>query len=295
MRFRSYDTLRIFQAVAEVGGFTAAAEILHLTKGAVSYRIKRLEEELGFPVFTRLHRQIVLTPKGRDLLRIAETAFRDLDRDIAALQEDDTGDITIATSTYFASRWLSPRLMTFMAKHPNIGLRLQSLVNLMDLRKSGADMVIRWGDRRWTDMESELLFPCPAFPTAGGALAERIAKTGLRAVFADVPLLHDRDDSTAWQDWSRAAGQLYAPKRNHLVIPDPNVRVQAVIDGQGVALNDALVADDIAAGRLTRVSQVGLEEYGYYLVFPKADADVGRRQFQEWIVAQAQGWLADQP
>lgn len=295
MRFRSYDTLRIFQAVAEAGGFTAAAEILHLTKGAVSYRIKRLEEELGFPVFTRLHRQIVLTPKGRDLLRIAETAFRDLDRDIAALQEDDTGDITIATSTYFASRWLSPRLMTFMAKHPNIGLRLQPLVNLMDLRKSGADMVIRWGDRRWTDMESELLFPCPAFPTAGGALAERIAKTGLRAVFADVPLLHDRDDSTAWQDWSRAAGQLYAPKRNRLVIPDPNVRVQAVIDGQGVALNDALVADDIAAGRLTRVSQVGLEEYGYYLVFLKADADVGRRQFQEWIVAQAQGWLADQP
>jgi len=295
MRFRSYDTLRIFQAVAEVGGFTAAAEILHLTKGAVSYRIKRLEEELGFPVFTCLHRQIVLTPKGCDLLRIAETAFRDLDRDIAALQEDDTGDITIATSTYFASRWLSPRLMTFMAEHPNIGLRLQPLVNLMDLRKSGADMVIRWGDGRWTDMESELLFPCPSFPTAGGALAERIAKTGLRAVFADVPLLHDRDDSTAWQDWSRAAGQLYAPKRNHLVIPDPNVRVQAVIDGQGVALNDALVADDIAAGRLTRVSQVGLEEYGYYLVFPKADADVGRRQFQEWIVAQAQGWLADQP
>ena len=295
MRFRSYDTLRIFQAVAEAGGFTAAAEILHLTKGAVSYRIKRLEEELGFPVFTRLHRQIVLTPKGRDLLRIAETAFRDLDRDIAALQEDDTGDITIATSTYFASRWLSPRLMTFMAEHPNIDLRLQPLVNLMDLRKSGADMVIRWGDGRWTDMESVLLFPCPSFPTAGGALAERIAKTGLRAVFADVPLLHDRDDSTAWQDWSRAAGQLYAPKRNRLVIPDPNVRVQAVIDGQGVALNDALVADDIAAGRLTRVSQVGLEEYGYYLVFPKADADVGRRQFQEWIVAQAQGWLADQP
>lgn len=295
MRFRSYDSLRIFQTVAEASGFTAAAEMLHLTKGAVSYRIKRLEEELGFPVFTRLHRQIELTPKGRDLLRIAEAAFRDLDRDIAALQEDDSGDITIATSTYFASRWLSPRLMTFMADHPNIGLRLQPLVNLMDLRKSGADIVIRWGDGRWTDMDSELLFPCPSFPTAGGALAQRIAKTGLRAVFADVPLLHDRDDSTAWQDWARAAGQPYAPKRNPLVIPDPNVRVQAVIDGQGVALNDALVADEIAAGRLTRVSQVGLEDYGYHLVFPKSGADVGRRHFQGWIKAEAQGWLAENP
>lgn len=295
MRFRSYDTLRIFQTVAKAGGFTAAAEVLNLTKGAVSYRIKRLEDELGFPVFTRLHRQIALTPKGRDLLRIAETAFRDLDRDIAALQEDDAGDMTIATSTYFASRWLSPRLMTFMAEYPNVSLRLQPLVNLMDLRNIGADIVIRWGNGRWVDMESELLFPCPSFPTAGGALAKRIAKTGLRAVFADVPLLHDRDDSTAWRDWGRAAGQPYAPKRNHLVIPDPNVRVQAVIDGQGVALNDALVADEIAAGRLTRVSQVGLEDYGYYLVFPKAGVYRGRPQFQEWITAQARDWLADQP
>ena len=231
MRFRSYDTLRMFMTVADAGGFTAAADRLNLTKGAVSYRIKRLEEELGFPVFDRLHREVALTPKGRELLRITEAAFRDLDRDIAALQEDDSDDITIATSTYFASRWLSPRLMTFMAAHPNIGLHLQPLVNLMDLRNSGADVVIRWGDGRWTDRESELLFPCPSFPTAGGALAERIAKTGLRAVFAEVPLLHDRDDSTAWEDWSRAAGLPYTPKRNPLVIPDPNVRVQAVIDG----------------------------------------------------------------
>ena len=291
MRFRSYDTLRMFLTVAEAGGFTAAAEALHLTKGAVSYRIKRLEEELGFPVFDRLHREIALTPRGRDLLQIAEAAFRDLDDSIAALQEDDADDITIATSTYFASRWLSPRLMSFMAAHPKIGLRLQPLVNLMDLRKSGADIVIRWGDGRWTDMESELLFPCPSFPTAGGALAERIAKTGLRAIFADAPLLHDRDDSTAWEDWSRAAGLSYTPKRNPLVIPDPNVRVQAVIDGQGVALNDVMIADEIAAGRMARVSRIGLEEYGYHLVFPKSGGPAaGRSAFRDWIMEEARVW-----
>lgn len=295
MRFRSYDTLRMFMTVADTGGFTAAADRLNLTKGAVSYRIKRLEEELGFPVFDRLHREVALTPKGRELLRIAEAAFRDLDRDIEALQEDDSDDITIATSTYFASRWLSPRLMTFMAAYPNVGLRLQPLVNLMDLRKSGADIVIRWGDGRWTDQESELLFPCPSFPTAGGALAEWIARTGLRAVFAEVPLLHDRDDSTAWEDWSRAAGLHFAPKRNHLVIPDPNVRVQAVIDGQGVALNDILIADEIAAGRLSRVSRIGLEDYGYHLVFPKPGGpQAGRAAFRDWIKEEARVW-AERP
>ena len=296
MRFRSYDTLRLFLVVADAASFTAAADALHLTKGAVSYRIKRLEEELGFPVFTRGHREITLTPKGAELLQIAETAFRDLDRDIAVLQEDDTDDITIATSTYFASRWLSPRLMTFMATHPNVGLRLQPLVNLLDLRKSEADIVIRWGDGRWTDVESELLFPCPSFPTAGGALADRIAETGLRAVFAEVPLLHDRDDSMAWEDWCAAAGLTYAPSWKHLVIPDPNVRVQAVIDGQGVALNDALAGDDIAAGRLARVSKIGLEDYGYYLGYPKAGGvDVGRRAFRDWIRTEAANWLAETP
>ncbi|WP_315980571.1 LysR family transcriptional regulator [Aliamphritea spongicola] len=64
MRFRHYDSLRLFDVVARHLSFTQAAEELHLTKGAVSYQITRLEEALGFSLFIRQHRGFCSPPKG---------------------------------------------------------------------------------------------------------------------------------------------------------------------------------------------------------------------------------------
>jgi len=137
-------------------------------------------------------------------------------------------------------------------------------------------------------MEIEPLLPCPAFPTAGAATARRVAAAGLAAALPDIPLLHDRDDSSAWLDWHRAAGLPYRSRRDDLVIPDPNVRVQAVIDGQGVALNDGLVDGELTAGRLVRLSPVELGNYGYYLAYPRGALDVpGLKAFRDWILAEA--------
>ncbi len=288
MRFRCYDSLRVFDVVARHLSFTAAAEELHLSKGAVSYQIARLEEELGFPVFARQHRGIALTEKGRRLLQAAQPAFRSLEREIAGLRGQQDGHITVGLSTYFASRWLSPRLMTFITQHPKIALRLQPLVDLFDLPAQHLDMAIRWGKGAWRDLEIEPLLPCPAFPTAGAAMRTRIEEAGLAATLPELPFLHDRDGSEAWLDWHRVAGLPYRPTRDDLVIPDPNVRVQAVIDGQGVALNDALVGDDLAEGRLFRISEVALEDYGYFLAY-RADAldEPALRDFRSWILEEA--------
>ena len=266
MRFGSYDSLRLFDVVARHLSFTAAAEELNLTKGAVSYQVNRLERDLGFPVFTRRHRGISLTEKGKRLWHASQVAFRDLDREIAGLREEAPGRITIGLSTYFASRWLSPRLMTFIADHPGIGLRLQPLVDLIDLKSQHIDMAIRWGKGDWKDLEIEPLFPCPAFPAAGTAIAGRVAEAGLEA----------------------AAGLPYRTTRDDLVIPDPNVRVQAVIDGQGLALNDALIAAELTAGKLHRISNVELDDYGYYLAYPRGALETpGLRAFRDWMIMEA--------
>lgn len=290
MAFRSYDSLHVFDVVARRLTFTAAADELNLTKGAISYQIKRLESELGFPLFVRRHRGVALTEKGRVLAQTCQAVFGDLDRTIDRLR-DDTGErITIGMSTYFASRWLSPRLMTFMTDHPKVALRLQPLIDLIDLRSHDIDMAIRWGRGDWTDLEIEPLLPCPAFVTAGAAIARQVEDDGLDAVLAHVPLLHDRDGSDAWRDWFDAAGRAYPATPNDLVIPDPNVRVQAVIDGQGLALNDDLVADDLAAGHLARISPVALDDYGYFLAYPKgALVRPGLRALRDWLIAEASG------
>ena len=287
MRFRSYDGLRLFGIVARHLSFTKAASELNLTKGAVSYQIAQLEQALGFPVFRRRHRSLALTEKGRRLWHVSEVAFRDLEREITELRETVPGRITVGMSTYFASRWLSPRLMTFTARHPKIGLRLQPLVDLVDLGVHHIDIAIRWGKGDWRDMEIEPLFPCPAFPTTGAAITKRIAERGLEQALASSPLLHDRDDSSAWQDWHVAAGFMYRSTRDDLVIPDPNVRVQAVIDDQGIALNDSLVAAELDDGRLWRASDVELTDYGYYLAYQKgALGTLGVKTFRDWIIGE---------
>ncbi|WP_282609215.1 LysR substrate-binding domain-containing protein [Pelagibius sp. Alg239-R121] len=289
MRFRSFDNLRLFDVVARHLSFTLAGVELNLTKGAVSYQIGRLEEELGFKVFDRLHRSIVLTEKGKRLWHVSQVAFHDLEREIAGLREDTPGRITIGLSSYFASRWLSPRLMTFMVDHPGIGLRLQPVIDLIDLRAENIDMAIRWGKGDWTDLEVELLFHCPAIPVAGAKIADRIKETGIASALPELTLLQDRESSVAWQDWHYAAGLAYHTAGDGLVVPDPNVRVQAVIDGQGVALNDSLVAPELSAGRLFPISDIALDNYGYYLAYPKgALGNPDLRDFRDWILSEAE-------
>ncbi len=60
--------LRAFVTVAESGGVTRAAGLLHLTQSAVSMQLKRLEESLGQPLLDRSGRTIALTPVGEQLL-----------------------------------------------------------------------------------------------------------------------------------------------------------------------------------------------------------------------------------
>lgn len=265
-----------------------AADELCLTKGAVSYRIAQLEAELGFNLFDRIHRGITLTDKGERLWQAAQNAFDGLEREIDALRADSFRRVTVGLATYFASRWLSSRLMRFMEGHPEIGLRLQPLIDLIDLRGVEIDLAIRWGDGHWNDLEIEPLLSCPAFPTAAPAVRDRVERMGFASGFENTPLLIDRDGSTAWRDWHRAAGLTYHAGREGLVIPDPNVRVQAVIDGQGIALNDSLLAPELADGRLCRVTNVALQDYGYFLAYPPGALRKPEiKAFRDWIVAEA--------
>ena len=78
------------------------------------------------------------------------------------------------------------------------------------------------------------------------------------------------------------------PAHKTLVIPDPSVRVQAVIDGQAIALNDALVSPELSDGRLFKFSDIRLENYGYHLAYASGALDQpALRAFRDWIQNEA--------
>ena len=72
------ETFRFFEAAARHLNFTHAAEEMHVTHGAVSQRIKRLEEHLGTSLFRRSGRRMLLTDEGNRLLERVRTAISEL-------------------------------------------------------------------------------------------------------------------------------------------------------------------------------------------------------------------------
>ena len=284
MALRYLDSLETFTRIARYDSFSSAAEALNLTKGAISHQIRKLEEMLEFELFKRLPRGIVLTQKGEQLLLEAKAAFGGLEKTVRRLSKPANASVTVAVSTYFASRWLSQRLMNFMNSRPDVQIRIQPMVNLQEIEDENVDLVIRWGNGTWEDVKTECLFLSPVFPAGNNAAAALVEKRG----FGHARLLRDWDGSTAWRDWHEAAGLPLGNESDSLVIPDPNVRVQAVIDGQGIALLDSLVSTEIKEGRLKKLTRHSLDNYGYYLArMPAASDNPAAGAFADWLHAQS--------
>ncbi|MTI11017.1 LysR family transcriptional regulator [Curvivirga aplysinae] len=287
MAFRNFDDLRSFVDIAQFNSISDAAEKMNLTKGALSHRIKRLEETLGFMLFKRNVRGITLTPKGEDLLMQAKNSFAQIESQIFHLKEISDNALTIGMSTYFASRWLSPRLMEFMNTNPNIRLRIEPILDMSDKIEKDIQITIRWGNGQWRNVEVTKLFSCPAWPTGNKDAYEKVQREGLESAFAKFTLLRDSDKSSAWTNWYNKVGVQHGTRYDTLIIPDPNVRVQAVLDGQGVALNDDLISNEIEAGQLFRLSDCELSDYGYFLVYSEeVQNDPNVMAFIDWIKTQ---------
>jgi len=190
----------------------------------------------------------------------------------------------VGMSSYFAARWLSPRVMSFMQMHQSIQLRIQPMIQLFDLELQGVDIAIRWGNGNWDDVEITPFLPLPAFPTGNAEIFQRIQAVGMEQTIQHLTLLNDHDESNAWTDWLDIAGLPRQIRRDTLIIPDPNVRVQAVIDGQGIALMDSLIQRELDEKLLFRLSDQELSEYGYFIARPRPNESAKSIEaFVEWL------------
>ena len=284
-RFHHHDLLRLFAEIARHASFSTAAAALNMTKGAISYQIKTLEADLGMNLFQRTSRGVTLTGEGLKLLAICQTRYGEIEAEIQTLKGISTLSLTVGVSTYFAARWLSPRLMTFMQSHPDVQLRIQPMIEFSEAEMQGVDLAIRWGTGKWSDGTVTSFMPIPPFPVGNADAARQVERLGIREAITDLTLLRDREDSNAWSEWLDRASLPPQARQDVLIVPDPNVRVQAVINGQGVALMDDLVGDELVGGKLHRLSDIALPDYGYFIVRPdRASASEPATVFSDWLL-----------
>lgn len=117
--------LRVFKAVAEEGGVSAAARKLHRVQSNVTTRVQQLEASLGAQLFVRDRRRLFLSPAGEVLLRYAEQML-DLSRQAREAVAGDTprGVLRIGTLESTAASRLPPLLSRYHRAYPQVRVEL---------------------------------------------------------------------------------------------------------------------------------------------------------------------------
>ena len=177
-RIPSVDSLRGFVAVGRRMSITLAAGDLFLTQSAVSRQIHGLETALGVKLFERTHRAIRFTPEGEQLFVAADSAMQQL-QDALGVLEDNVRrrPVTITASIGFVGLWLLPRLGAFQQAYPEIEVRISANNQIVDVRKDGLDIAIRYGEERLMPPGASRLFGETVFPVAHPSL-------GMKGLFA---------------------------------------------------------------------------------------------------------------
>jgi len=284
------NALRAFEAAARHLSVKNAADELCVTPGAVSQLIKSLELHLGVPLFRRANRGIFLSDAGQAYLPPVRNAFRqisDASRRVAVPVE--TGILTVSATPFFASAWLVPRLKNFQDAHPGIDLQIVSSTALADFSRGGVDVAIRHGLGSYRGLSSQRVLTVEIVPVAAPALVERLGMPAAPPELKRWPRVNDADRK-AWHLWFEAQGIEDTGPARGPSFDDSGLLQKAVLMGQGAALLPAaLVADDLAEGRLVQLSDVSwLEDFAYYLVCPEDSRDRPKvAAFREWIVSEA--------
>jgi DNA-binding transcriptional LysR family regulator len=162
---------RALLKIIETGSFSQAAEELGYTPSGINRMVKTMEEETGFPLFTRSTAGVQLTTEGRQLL----PAFHELvhwqeqlDQLCADIRGLSTGHLTIGTYYSIAASWLPQIIQHFQANWPGIQIDLCEAGN-NDLRQRLADHTI---DCCFSAniRDSATGFPCNATSSSSGCL-----------------------------------------------------------------------------------------------------------------------------
>lgn len=266
----------------------AAADALHLTHSAISQQIRVLETQLGYPLFERRGRRVVLNASGAALLRSVQSALALLEDGVQAAGAAAGGAgqrLRISVLPSFAQRWLLPRMARWHERHPDTALEIETSQQVVDLQRDGFHAALRQGQGPWPGLVSERLFDLPMamILVASPALARRLAGAA-PSDYGREALLGEKG---LWESWFAAAGiqRKVAPVA---IFNDAGLLLSAVEQGLGLAVvRELLAADALRDGRLIQLSSITVEyesAQAYHLVYPPTLRDwAPLAALRDWI------------
>ena len=269
------NTLVLFVAVAESGGFTAAAERLGVTKAKVSIQVGRLEALLGSALFTRTTRQVNLTEAGRALLAQCRPLLHGLQEALEHAGESQaglTGTLRISTTVDHAIQSLAPAIAQFAKLYPLLQIDLRTGDRVADMVGEGIDLSVRMGWLRDSSMRAVKLGEFQQYAVAS---PEYLQRAGMPEHPAD---LSEREwialsllpTPLTWK-FSAQDGSVQSVQVKSRIRVDSTGALRAILrQGSGISILDEFSAQDqLRSGHLVQLlKDWSLPPGGIYAVYP---------------------------
>jgi len=283
-------TLRTFEAAARHQSLSKAAAELNLTDSAVSHQLRRLEEALGYDLFGKLGRGVVLTDAGRSFARTVSGALQDILAAAIRLSEGELvgGRLDIACPPMFASAWLAKHLHAFCEDHPTVECHIRLVENQRAIELGDADIGIAFGSGGWPDRWSALLAHVNIAPVCSPVLFQRVGKAIVQPSDLRHSTLLHWDDGSEWRRWLQEVGEPDIGRAaRHLYCNDLGMAIDLAINGAGVALvSDTLSSTDLRKGVLLRPFAFAIDAFGgWYAICHNASLRrASARLFLRWLL-----------
>jgi len=226
----------IFEAAARHENFKQAASELFITPSAVSHQIKALEAFLGFELFQRKSRGVVLNAAGKVYLHYVQQGISKLEQGTKIVSNKfSSPSLKIATFPTMASNVIIPKLSDFQQDHPNIDIRIETGMNVTDLRYDDCDLAIRMGRGDWPGVAVKKLLNLTVHAVCSPNFAEKYQLTSPEQI-SQVPLIDLANMNNVWRTWAQAMQLPEMQYQHKLTFSNYDASLQAAEQGLGLAL-----------------------------------------------------------
>lgn len=283
--------LRLFDAVARHRNLTRAAATLGMTQPALSYRIRKMEELLGVPLFRRGHRGLEPTPEGEALQGAVRQGLERLDEAVLAIRHRARAPaVRLVTDFAFAAFRLMPRMADFRRAHPEIDVHIVATQSRQVDVESEAELAVLFGSRHDFEGDAVLLMPERVTTVCAPGFLRRHGPFERPEQLLQAPLIHLEGDGSArwfgWDSWLAAAGVENRHPARSSSVNTYTLAIQAVLAEQGVALGwYGLVDELLASGALVQACPTTLtSERGYWLQRQTPASSPEAERVAQWLL-----------
>ncbi len=269
-----FQEMRAFTTVVEAGSFVRAAELLEVSKTAVSRLVADLEARLGTRLLHRTTRKLSLTPEGEVFLERCRRLLQDLEEaeaELSAHAGEAVGQLRINVPVTFGLLHLAPLWPAFMAMHPKVALDVTLADRVVDLVDEGYDLAVRIARLQTSSLVSRqltstrlVLCASPEYLQRHGA-PEHPADIARHAVIS-YTLLSTGDQ---WE-FDGPQGEVSVKVSPRMRTNSGDTCCAPALQHQGIVLQPTfLVSPHLASGALVEIlPQYRAMELGVYAVYP---------------------------